>query len=101
MSEIHFSSSVLGGILKSPRVRAGVAAEAERVADHVRGQSIEVGAFEGGQGPIDLPVRVTSETTDRAVAFVTLAHPAGIAVQAKLGALSKAAAATGLSIRGD
>lgn len=98
---VHFSPTGLGGILKSAQVRAGVSAMAKKVAGHIEGQGVKVGAFSGGQGPIDLPVRVNTDTTDRAVAFVVLAHPAGIAVQAKLGALTRAASSAGLTVRGD
>jgi hypothetical protein len=46
-------------------------------------------------------VKVKLSTTDRAHAEVILAHPAGIAVQAKHGALTKAASQAGLEVKGD
>jgi hypothetical protein len=46
----------------------------------------------------DAEVVVHSATTDRAKAFVTIAHPAGLAIEAKHGALKKAAAACGLEV---
>lgn len=79
-----------------------VNALAEKVADNVRSQGIMV---DGIPGDITLPVKVYDDdtTTDmkvnRARAAVSLAHPAGKAVQAKHGALTKAAAQVGLKVR--
>lgn len=50
---------------------------------------------------IDIDVDVDSYTTDRAAASVTLAHPAGVPVEAKYGVLTRAAAAAGLQVHGD
>ena len=44
-------------------------------------------------------VEVRAYTTDRAAAAVSIAHPAGLAIQAKHGALTKAAASLGLQVR--
>ena len=50
----------------------------------------------------DLPdnarVTVKQFTTDRAIAVVMLDHPAGLALQAKYGILTRAAAAEGLEV---
>ena len=46
----------------------------------------------------DAEVVVTADTTDRAKAYVTIAHPAGMAMEAKYGTLKRAAAATGLEV---
>ena len=53
----------------------------------------------------DAKVSVRSGVTDdmrinRARATVTIAHPAGLAMQAKHGTLTKAAAAAGLTVKG-
>ena len=45
-----------------------------------------------------VPVEVDSYTTDRAAAGVTMAHPAGLGIEAKRGTLSRAAAAAGLEV---
>jgi hypothetical protein len=97
-ARVRISSAGAAEILKSAGVMAATKDAAEQVADNVRGQNITVGAMEGG-GEMDLPVTVTVTTTDRAHANVTLAHPAGQAVQAKHGALTKAAAQAGLDVR--
>lgn len=44
-------------------------------------------------------VTVRPYTTDRAAAAVSIAHPAGLAIEAKHGALKKAAASVGLEVR--
>ena len=44
-------------------------------------------------------VSVLSVTTDRAKALVTIMHPAGLAMQAKHGTLTKAAASQGLEVK--
>lgn len=86
-------------ILRSAAIKEMVLEAAEKIAHGVEEQGIQVGAFRGGQGRIPLPVEVRDETTDRATAAVVLAHPAGIAAQAKYGALTRAASAAGLEVR--
>lgn len=87
----------ISALLKSDGMAGLVASAAEAVAEQVRGQGILV---EGVPGDVPLPVTVSAYTTDRAAASVALAHPSGIAVQAKHGALTKAASAEGLQVRG-
>lgn len=86
-------------ILKSAPMAAAVKAAAEQVAQNVRDMNITVGDVDGGPHEYDLPVTVRMVTTDRAHAIVALAHPAGEAVQAKHGALTKAARQAGLDVR--
>ena len=90
----------LAAMLKSTEMHQMVQDAAEKIAQQVEEQNIRVGAFRGS-GDIDLPVKVEVTTTDRAHAQVVLAHPAGAAVQAKHGALTRAASAEGLQVRGD
>lgn len=82
-------------ILRSEGMKQVTAAAAEAVADNTRAQNIQV---EGSPGSVELPVEVKMRITDRAHGTVTLAHPAGLAVQAKYGALTKAAAQAGLDV---
>ena len=91
----------IGAIAKGVEMAALIGDLAERVAESVQAQGIKVGDRDGGPREIALPVRVSQQTTDRARATVTLAHPAGIAVQAKHGALTKAASEAGLQVKGD
>lgn len=83
---------------KQPELVALIEELTERVADNVRDQGITVGAFSGG-GEIDLPVETSQKVTDRTRGVVTLAHPAGLAVQAKHGSLTRAAAEAGLQVK--
>lgn len=89
----------VAAILKSAEMQRVVKAAAEDVAAQVEAMSIKVGDRDGGPHEYDLPVKVSMTTTDRAHANVTLAHPSGQAVQAKHGALTKAAAQAGLDVR--
>lgn len=82
-------------VLKSAGVTAVVAAKTEQVADNVRSLGIMV---DGIPGKYALPVETSMTTTDRAHGRVTLAHPSGMAVQAKHGALTKAALAADLEV---
>lgn len=99
--KIKLDHAGLAALLKSAEMHRLVEAAAEKVAENVREQGEMVGAFKGGSGEIPLPVKVSVTTTDRAHASVVLAHPAGAAVQAKHGALTRAASAAGLEVKGD
>ena len=95
-SKVRLDNRGIAGLLKSRELMDATEEAAEAVADNVRAQGIRV---EGVPGDIALPVRVDMHTTDRAHANVTIAHPAGLAVQAKHGALTKAAGQAGLDVR--
>lgn len=95
----------LEAVASSGETRDAVAELAEAVADNVRDLGIKVGDKDGGPREYDLPVNVYVDDTegmrvDRASARVVLSHAAGLAVQAKHGALTKAAAAAGLRVKG-
>lgn len=97
-NRVRLDTNGVGVVLKSPGLRSAAKDAAERVADNVRAMGIGVGDRTGGKYEIDLPVKVSAGTSDRARATVTLAHPAGQAVQAKHGALTKAAKQAGLDV---
>lgn len=99
-SNVKLNSAGVASFLKSAEVRRATHEAAEAVAANVRAQDIKVGDRDGGKHEIDLPVKVYEGTTDRAAARVVLAHPSGLAVQAKHGALTKAAAQAGLDVKG-
>lgn len=96
---VKINHAAVARLLKSAEMHRVIAAKAEEIAQNVRDLDITVGDVDGGKHEIDLPVTVKMVTTDRAHAIVALAHPAGLAVQAKHGALTKAAAAAGLEVR--
>lgn len=80
--------------LKSQQLRQGTNTLARTVANNVEGQGHKV-----DHGRDALPVEVEPYTTDRAATSVTIAHPAGAAIQVKHGALTRAAAAAGLEVK--
>lgn len=88
----------VGLFLRSAEMQAVIRAKAEQVAASVRSKGIRVGDRDGGRHEDALPVSVLSTVTDRAKALVTITHPAGDAVQAKHGVLTKAAAEAGLEV---
>ena len=99
--DIKLNHSGIGAILKSTEMHRLIQSVTEEVANNVREQKITVGDVDGGAHEYDLPVTPDVITTDRAHGSVVLAHPAGIAVQAKHGALTKAASQAGLEVKGD
>jgi hypothetical protein len=80
----------IGAMLKSSEVAAVIDALGVAAGAHAEGHIL--------RGGDEVPVLVGGDTTDRAVVRVTLAHPAGGAVEAKYGLLAKAAAAQGLEV---
>ncbi|MEV1157731.1 hypothetical protein AB0J27_20265 [Micromonospora chokoriensis] len=79
-------------MLQSAGIRARVAVAADAVAALVEAHhSVRRHA---------MPVTRDGTTTDRAVEAVSIAHPGGLAVQAKYGALTDAARAVGLDVNG-
>jgi hypothetical protein len=98
---IKFDHAGIGGFLKSAEMHRLIQSVTEEVASNVREQGITVGDRDGGSHEYALPVKSDVTTTDRAHGRVVLAHPAGIAVQAKRGALTKAASQAGLEVKGD
>lgn len=93
--KVNLNHAGIASILQSPTMQRLIRVKAEQVATKVRGMGIYV---EGGDVP--LPVTVESEVTDRAKSRVVVPHPAGEAVQAKSGVLTKAAAQSGMDVGG-
>lgn len=98
-AKVRLDHRGIEALLRGAQMTAATRAAAEAVADNVRAQGIEVGDADGGSYEVPLPVEVSMYETDRAHAVVVLAHAAGDAVQAKHGALSKAAAQAGLDFK--
>lgn len=96
---ISLDRAALDRVLKSKDTQQATHRVAEKVADNARGEGIRVGDTnrDGVGVEIDLPVEVHDFTGG---ASVVLAHPAGKAVQAKHGTLTRAASAAGLHVRG-
>jgi hypothetical protein len=97
MNKVHLNPAGIGQVLRSREVADAVAKLAEQVADNARAIVPDV---EGVPGEVPLPIEVSTYETDRARASVWLAHPAGLATQAKHGTLTKAASELGLEVNG-
>ncbi|MDP5182176.1 hypothetical protein QOZ88_05965 [Blastococcus sp. BMG 814] len=89
--QIRIDPAGVAEVLRSREMAAAVDDLAEQLADQVRA---------GITDPdIAATVDVDSYLTDRAAAAVTIAHPAGLPIQAKHGTLTAAASALGLDVR--
>lgn len=84
---IKLDHAGIASILKN-EMRGPVEAAAAAIAANV-----DVGSVTEAQ------VTVRSYTTDRAAAAVSIAHPAGLALEAKYGSMRKAAASVGLTVK--
>lgn len=95
MVKVHINEAVLRRLLESKRMDAARKRAGDAIADNVRGMGIDVGDLnaDGTGTQIALPVEVDDQ------GGVVIAHPAGVAVQAKHGALTRAAAAAGLEVK--
>lgn len=93
---VQIDPTALARIAESAEAKACLRRVAEGVAAAARSERITVGDTtpDGIGREIDLPVEVSDD------AFVVLAHPAGVAVQAKHGTLTRAASARGLKVTG-
>jgi hypothetical protein len=89
--KVKFDSAGVLAMLQSAGIRKAVSDAAKRVA-----AGASIAAHDGA-----VEVVVDETTTDRAKAFVTLAHPAGLGLEAKHGVLTKAARAAGLEMSGE
>lgn len=85
-AKIKFNSKAFEEILKV-RMRKPIDELAHRIAANV-----DVGSVTEAQ------IYVNSFETDRAGASIVIGHPAGIAIEAKHGALRKAAASQGFEV---
>jgi hypothetical protein len=88
---IHLNPNLKREVAAMSGTKTVIHEAGEAVADNVRALGIRV---EHIPGDIELPVEVDEDGT------VVLVHPSGKAVQAKHGALTKAAAQAGLPVQG-
>lgn len=80
-------------MLKSGGVRSEISSVAQAVANTARGNE--------GVAKHDAEIKVEDYTTDRAASAVLIKHPIGMGIQAKYGALTQAASAQGLQVKGN
>jgi hypothetical protein len=97
VGRFHPNPIGINALTKTSDMADGVDATSEVVAENVRRQGIYV---EHEPGDIALPVEVDAYDAAASTGGVRIAHPAGEAVQAKHGALTKAAAEAGLQVKG-
>ena len=76
-------------LLLSDEIAAAVLLAADAIGNNVQ----------TGHTDIDATVTVREYTTDRRAAAVSIAHPAGLALEAKYGVLRRAAASIGLEVQ--
>jgi hypothetical protein len=101
MTKVHWNAAALERALATDDMQHAVNRLAGAIADEVRTHSGWDGLVSGVPGEDELPVKVyPSDGGDSAEAAVVLAHPAGKAVQAKHGSLTRAASALGLEVQG-
>jgi hypothetical protein len=101
MATIHLDYAALAEILRSEGTTGACRRAAEQVARNVEQQGHTVGdAVADGVGEtIALPVEAR-DNRDGPGAIVILAHPAGLAIQAKSGVLTRAASEHGMEVGG-
>lgn len=88
MAKVVLNEAGLTEILRSREVLADLERRAERVAAAAAAVGVRVS---GDPGADELPIKVTSRIgSKRAVARVIVAHPAGLAVEAKHRLLGRA-----------
>ena len=80
-------------MLKQSEVRSEVTAVAEAVGNSARSNE--------GVTKHEAEIKVEHYTTDRAASAVLIKHPIGMGIQAKYGALTQAASAQGLTVKGN
>lgn len=110
---VRINNKGLAAALRTERMGAVLVAAGERMAASIRAEGVKVGDVDGGKHEIPLPVEVRGPGVSKAravpgvqgfarvaQAIVSLEHPAGQAVQAKHGSLTRAAASAGLRVAG-
>lgn len=83
--DVELDYDEMGELLRSQQMRNAMMKLAQQVASNVNA---------GGK-----PVTIRSYVTDRAASAVSIAHPSGLSVQARTGALTRAAASVGLEVQ--
>lgn len=95
MSRVHLRPD--WGRVIGEKAAPGVRDAARAIQKTAYNSGVTVGDVDGGGHEYPLPVRIFHD--DDGTSRVALAHPAGIAVQAKHGTLTRAAAANGFEVR--
>ena len=97
-NKVRLSRAGVEAMLKSAGMRQAVLTKAGEVARNVTNQGLEASS-PGKDLGTKLRAAVEEHVTDRQRAVVIVRHPAALAMQAKHGMLTKAAAEAGLKVR--
>lgn len=94
--KLRLDRAGIAAVLRSAPVESAVSDLAEGVASRIHETAHD------GPVPVETRSRVASggRISARPAVDVILAHPGGLAIEAKYGALTKAASAAGLEVRG-
>ena len=95
---VHIRDSAIGEIAKSPSIMSAVKDLAGVVAANVGAQGFTASSG-AAQSGAPITAVVSTGVTDRDRATVTIQHPAGLAMQAKHGVLTRAASMAGLEVK--
>lgn len=93
MDRLRLDHAGIAALLKSAKVAESVHELAEKTATVVRASDPVT------RHDLAATIKVERYETDRAAASVTIAHPAGLGIQAKHGTLTSAAGEVGLEVR--
>lgn len=95
---VQLNPAGIAEALKSEPIKKAVEDAANAIAEGIAAQGLVAESGVDGGSP-DIVGVVEIEVTDTAHATVTIQHPAGLAMQARHGVLTKAAASAGLEVR--
>lgn len=95
--QFHMSHEGMAEILRGAEMAAAVHEAAAAVAANLDGQDFTAHSGAEDSGP-QLSAELEDTITDRARTDVVVKHPAAMAMQAKFGVFTKAAAAAGLEV---
>lgn len=102
VARVRLDRDGMGRMLRSAPVRGAIYGLATAAGENARRQGHTVDDINISGRAVTTPlaeyVQVSTYTTDRAAAAVTLAHPAGIGMQAVHGVLTIAATSVGLDV---
>ena len=98
MTTIRLDRNGIAALAKSAGLASVVNTAAKAVADNITSQGLTASS-PGAQSSASIVGEVDLYSTDRVSAAVTIKRPAGLALQAKYGVLTKACSAAGLELK--
>lgn len=98
MADVKVDKAGLGQVMKSREVAAAVEDLAQKVAGNINARGLSADSAGQSSGSL-LRAEVDTYTTDRAAAAVWVKHPAALAMQARHGLFTRAAADAGMEVK--